>query len=262
MLYIQAKKKEWFMRVRTFFLIIVFLSSSFVFSQEVEDLIAQGDELYSQMAEMESAKAAQDLYMKALSGAEDKYEAYWRLSRILYYIGAHTEKKKDKKTIFSQGIYYAKKAVESEPERPDGYYWLGVNYGVYGEVRGVLKSLSLVDDIKEAMNKVIELDSTYEDGGPDRVLGRVYYKLPGFVGGSNDKSLEHLLKSKEYGPQDALTRIYLAETYLDMKEIEKAREELEYVLNMDSDPRWITAVDELKEEARNLLQHKKFRKKK
>jgi hypothetical protein len=47
-----------------------------------------------------------------------------------------------------------------------------------------------------------------------------------------------------------------------MKEIEKAREELEYVLNMDSDPRWITAVDELKEEARNLLQHKKFRKKK
>jgi tetratricopeptide (TPR) repeat protein len=249
------------MRVRTFFLIFVFMSSSFLFPQGNEDLIAQADQLYDQMKDVETAQAALDLLRKAVLEKEDKYEAYWRLSRMLYYIGAHTEKKKEKKIIFSQGIYYAKKAVESEPEKPDGYYWLGVNYGVYGETRGVLKSLFLVDDIKEAMNKVIELDRSYEDGGPDRVMGRVYYKLPGFAGGSKDKSLEHLLKSKEYGPDDALTRIYLAETYLDFKEIEKARDELEYVLNMEPDSRWITGVDEYKEEAKKLLQDKKFKKK-
>ncbi len=249
------------MRVRTFFLIFVFMSSSFLFPQGSEELIAQADQLYDQMKDMETAQAALDLYRKAVPGTEDKYEAYWRLSRILYYVGAHTESKKEKKIIFSQGIYYAKKAVESESEKPDGYYWLGVNYGVYGEARGVLKSLFLVDDIKEAMNKVIELDRSYEDGGPDRVMGRVYFKLPGFAGGSKDKSLEHLLKSKEYGPNDALTRIYLAETYLDFKEIEKAREELEYVLNMEPDSHWITGVDEYKEEARKLLQDKKFKKK-
>jgi tetratricopeptide (TPR) repeat protein len=249
------------MRVRTFFLIFVFMSSSFLFPQGNEDLIAQADQLYDQMKDMETAQAALDLLRKAVLEIEDKYEAYWRLSRILYYVGAHTEKKKEKKIIFSQGIYYAKKAVESEPDKPDGYYWLGVNYGVYGETRGVLKSLFLVDDIKKAMNKVIELDRSYEDGGPDRVMGRVYYKLPGFAGGSKDKSLEHLLKSKEYGPDDALTRIYLAETYLDFKEIEKARDELEYVLNMEPDSCWITGVDEYKEEARKLLQNKKFRKK-
>ncbi|MFQ6109495.1 MAG: tetratricopeptide repeat protein [Candidatus Aminicenantales bacterium] len=250
------------MRVRVFFLIFVFLGSSSLFPQEAKDLISQGDDLYMQMKDMTTAEAALAKYREALAGGEDKYEVYWRISRILYYIGDHKEKKKEKKTIFSQGVYYAKKAVELEPEKPDGYYWLGVNYGVYGETRGVLKSLFLVDDIKEAMNKVIELDRSYEDGGPDRVLGRVYYKLPGFAGGSKKKSLEHLLKSKEYGPNDALTRIYLAETYMDLKEIEKAREELEYVLNMAPDPRWITAVDELKEEAGKLLQHKKFRKKK
>lgn len=249
------------MRVRTFFLIFVFMSFSFLFPQGSEDLIVQADQLYDQMKDMETAQAALDLCREAVLGTEDKYEAYWRLSRILYYIGAHTESKKEKKIIFSQGIYYAKKAVESEPEKPDGYYWLGVNYGVYGEARGVLKSLFLVDDIKEAMNKVIELDRSYEEGGPDRVMGRVYFKLPGFAGGSKDKSLEHLLKSKEYGPNDALTRIYLAETYLDFKEIEKAREELECVLNMEPDSRWITGVDEFKEEARKLLQDKKFKKK-
>lgn len=250
------------MRVRTFFLTFVFMGSLFLFPQEDKDLIAQGDELYMQMKDMATAEAILAKYREVLQGTEDKYEVYWRLARIMYYIGAHTESKKEKKAIFEQGIYNARKAVDLEPEKPDGYYWLGVNYGVYGETRGVLKSLSLVDDIKEAMNKVIELDRSYEDGGPDRVMGRVYFKLPGFAGGSKEKSLEHLLKSKEFGPEDALTRFYLAETYLKLDEVDKAREELEYVLSMESDPRWISGVNEIKEKAQELLQNKKFREQK
>jgi tetratricopeptide (TPR) repeat protein len=112
------------------------------------------------------------------------------------------------------------------------------------------------------MNKVIELNREYEDGGPDRVLGRLYFKLPGIAGGSKKKSLEHLLKSKEIGPNDALTRIYLADTYLALKEIDKAREELEYVLSRESNPFWIEGVDENKVLAEEMLQNKKFKKKK
>jgi tetratricopeptide (TPR) repeat protein len=108
------------------------------------------------------------------------------------------------------------------------------------------------------MNKVIELDRGYEDGGPDRVLGRVYFKLPGIAGGSKKKSLEHLLKSKELAPNDALTRCYLAETLLSLKEKDKAREELEYVLSLESDPRWIAGVDDHKKTAKKMLQKKAF----
>lgn len=243
-------------------LFICFCFSFTLLSQESEDLIVQGDELYNRMSDMATAQEALEKYRAALLKAENKYDAYWRISRVMYFIGAHTEKKKDKKNIFSQGIYHAKKAVALEPEKPDGYYWLGVNYGVYGEARGVLKSLFLVDDIKEAMNKVIELDRSYEDGGPDRVMGRVYFKLPGFAGGNKKKSLEHLKKSLEYGPEDALTRVYYADTLLSQKQIDEARAELEYVLNMEDDSRWIADIDRSKEEARELLKDKKFRKKK
>ncbi len=247
------------MKVKIFYLLLVFLSFSIpLFSQETEELIAQGDKLYAEMKDMATAQEALSKYREALSKAEDKYEAYWRTSRIFYFIGDHTESKKEKKVIYSQGIYYAKKAVALEPEKPDGYYWLGVNYGVYGEAKGVLKSLSLVDDIKEAMNKVIDLDREYEDGGPDRVLGRVYFKLPGFAGGDKKKSLEHLLKSKEIAPNDPLTRYYLADTYLALKEVDKAREELEYVLNMEADPCWVSGVDDCKEDAKQMLQKKAF----
>ncbi len=250
------------MKVKGVLLVLgmLFLSLS-LSAQSAEDLISQGDALYEQMADMETAQKAKSLYLQASGMMENRYEAMWRMARILYFIGEHTEKKKEKKAIFSQGVYYAEKAINLEPEKPDGHYWLGVNNGKYGETRGVLKSLFLVKPIKNSMNKVIELDRSYEDGGPDRVLGRVYFKLPGFAGGSKQKSLEHLLKSKEYGPEDPLTRVYLAETYLSLDRIDEARQELEFVLNMESDPRWIAGVEEAKADARELLKHKKFRKK-
>jgi len=250
------------MRVKGILVFLVVVCFAFSMSgQNADELIVKGDELYNEMKDMASAKEAEALYREALLMMDNKYEAFWRISRILYYIGEHTEKKKERQTIFAQGVYYAQKAIDLEPEKPDGHYWHGVNNGKYGETRGVLKSLFLVKPIKEAMNKVIELDRSYEDGGPDRVLGRVYFKLPGFAGGSKEKSLEHLLKSKEYGPNDAVTRIYLAETYLSQDEKDKAREELEYVLNMEPDLRWTAAVDENKVVAKELLNSKEFKKK-
>lgn len=250
------------MRGKIFFLVFIFLSFSLsLFCQDAKELIAQADALYAEMKDMAAAREALSKYMDALVKIDDRYDAYWRIARMHYYIGSHTEKNKDKKIIFEQGIYYGRKAVELRPDRPDGYYWLGVVYGVYGEARGVLKSLFLVDDIKEAMNKVIEIDRSYEDGGPDRVMGRVYFKLPGFAGGDNKKSLEHLLKSKEFGPNDPVTRIYLADTYLELKQVDKAREELEFVLNMPSDSRWISGVDEYKAQAQEMLNRKEFQKK-
>jgi tetratricopeptide (TPR) repeat protein len=249
------------MKTKIFFSLFILLSFSILlFSQEPEELIVQGDKLYAEMKDMATAQEALSKYREAATKA-GSYEAFWKLARILYYVGDNTESKKEKKIIFSQGVYFAKRAVGMEPEKPGGHYWLGVNYGVFGETKGVLKSLSLVKPIKEAMNKVIELDRGYEDGGPDRVLGRVYFKVPGIAGGSKKKSLEHLLKSKELGPNDALTRCYLADTFLSLKEVDKAREELEYVLSMESDPRWIAGVDDCKEDAKKMLQKKAFREK-
>lgn len=227
--------------------------------QEDENPMAQADALYHEMTDMAAAEKALALYRDALTQSEDKYEAYWKISRIMFYIGEHTEGKKEQRNIFSQAIYHASKAVDLKPDQPDAYYWRGVNNGKFGEVKGVLKSLSLVKPIKNDMNKVIEINRDYEDGGPDRVLGRVYFKLPGFAGGSKEKSYEHLMKSKELGPDDCLTRVYLAETLLDMNEVEQARSELEFVLAKEDDPSWVNGVMDCKALAKELLQHKKFK---
>jgi len=229
-------------------------------AQEGKTLVQQGDELYAERADLAKAKEALEKYRTAYVSKEDAYGGSWRMARVHYWIGDHTADKVEKKRIFEQGIYYAKKAVEFAPDKPEGHYWLGICYGVYGEAKGVLKSLSLVKPIKAAMNKVLELDPAYDDGGPDRVLGRVYHELPGFAGGSKKKSLEHLLRSKELGPRVGLTRIYLADTYLSLDDVEKAREELEFVLAMEPDPSLVAETAEEKGMARERLEKKVFRK--
>jgi len=251
------------MKTKIFMLtLFLFLSSLPSFSQERKSLIQQGDELFIERGDVAKAKEALAKYQEAFLSGENPYQAYWRMARAEYWIGDHTLNKTEKKRIFEQGIYHAKKAVALEPQEPDGHFWLGVNYGVYGQAKGVLKSLSLVKPIKEEMNKVIQIDPSYEYGGPDRVLGRVYYELPGFAGGSKKKSLEHLLKSREFGPQVGLTRIYLADTYLSLDEVEKARQELEFVINMEPDPILVPETMEEKELARKMLKRKEFQKKK
>jgi tetratricopeptide (TPR) repeat protein len=229
--------------------------------QETKSLTLQGDELFAQRGDLDKAKEGLIRYHDALARNEDPYAVYWRMARIEYWIGDHTADSKEKKRIFEMGINHAKKAVALDPKGVEGHYWLGVNYGVYGEAKGVLKSLALVKPIKEAMRKVLAVDPAFDDGGADRVLGRVYYELPGLFGGDKKKSLEHLLKSKEMGPQVGLTRIYLADTYLAMKDAAKAREELEFVIAMEPDPNLIPETAEEKEMARERLKRKEFQKK-
>lgn len=230
-------------------------------SQSGKTLIIQGDELYAQRGDPAKAKEALAKYQEALASGEDAYEAYWKMAMVEYRIADHASEKAEKKRILEMGISHGKKAVQLAPEKPEGHYWLGVNYGIYGEAKGVRKSLSLVKPIKEEMKKVLAIEPSYADGGADRVLGRVFYELPEIAGGSNQRSLKHLLKSKEYGPRVALTRIYLADTYLALKEVRKAREELEYVMAMEPDPKLIPETMEERELARKKLEQLELKKK-
>ena len=229
--------------------------------QDVQDLLQRGDALFELRGDLSKAREALQAYQSALAKGEEAYGACWRMARVEYWIGDHTAGKGEKKRIFEMGIYHAKRAVQADPGGPEGHYWLGVLYGVYGEAKGVLKSLSLVKPIKAEMNAVLAVDPAFDAGGPDRVLGRVFHELPGFAGGSKEKALEHLLKSKEFGPQVGLTRIYLADTYLALGQVLNAREELEFVLAMEPDPKLIPETAEEKEMARARLAKKEFSKK-
>ncbi len=228
-------------------------------AQAAASLIDQGDALFAERADLAKAREAKARYEAALAAGEDAYGASWRLARVLYWIGDHTPGNDAKKPVFQQGIDHARKAVELGPDRVEGHFWLGVCYGVYGEAKGVLKSLSLVKPIKEEMRRVLEIDPAYDRGGADRVLGRVYHEVPKFAGGGEKKSLEHLLKAVEYGPRVGLNFLYLADTYISLGQVDKAREALETVLTMEPEPDLLPETAEEREQARKRLERKPFK---
>lgn len=224
-------------------------------------LISQSDALYTERADPSKAQTALAKLQDAIAAGEDPYSAYWRMARLAYWIGDHTADNDLKKSIFQKGIEDAKKAIELGPDKPDGHFWLGVCYGVYGEAKGKLKSLSLVKPIKAEMRRVLEIDPAYDRGGADRVLGRVFHEVPRIAGGNEKTSLEHLLKAVEYGPQVGLNLLYLADTYLSLDRVEDARKTLETILAMEPLPDLLPETAEEKVQARDRLAKKPFVKK-
>jgi tetratricopeptide (TPR) repeat protein len=218
-----------------------------------EELIAQGDALYAQRADPLLADQCLARYREALRLAPDNYEALWKQAKIMYFIGDNSGDSGFRLKIFKQAMDVCKKAVALRPGSVEGHYWLGVHMGMYGDTRGVLKSLFLKNDIINEMKRAIEIDGAYENGGAYCVLGRVYYKVPGLFGGSNKKSRLNLEKCVQIAPKNSTGLLFLAETYWDMDEDELAVQTLERLLDMEPDPQLVPETEKDKAEGRKLL---------
>ena len=220
------------------------------------ELIQQADAAYALRADPVKAKEAMDLFKAAAQADPKSYEAQWEGAKACYFYGEYTRSEasdSEKMAIFQDGIDRAKVAVALSPKGAEGHFWLGVLYGVYGEAKGIFKSLAMVPDIKAEMATCMELDPSVEGYGPGRVLGRMYYRLPWFKGGDNKKSIEYLEASLKGEPANALTRLYLAETYKSEGMKDKAIEQVKTIISMTPDPRWEAEHPSIKARAEKLL---------
>ncbi len=235
-------------------LMILALLGTQATAQTPEDLIAEGDALYAQRQDPLLALQALAKYQEALRLVPDNFEALWKNAKIMYYVGDNSSDKKEKLLIFKQAMDICKKAIALRPNDVAGHYWLGVHTGMYGETRGVLKSLFLKGDIISAMNKAIAIDGSYENGGAYCVLGRLYFKVPGLFGGSNKKSRFNLEKCRQIAPKNSVNLLFLAETYWAMDEEKLAVQTLQELLSMEPDPQLIPETEKDKARRAEIAQ--------
>ncbi len=211
---------------------------------------------YERRADPAQAKAAVDLFQQAAKADPASADARWEGARAAYFYGEYTEaaaSDSEKMAIYSAGITLAKEAIVLAPKNVEAHFWLGVLDGVYGEAKGIFKSLALVPEIKQEMQTCLDLDPAVEGYGPDRVLGRLYYKLPWFKGGSTKKSIAYLEKSLAGAPTNALTKLYLAESYRSEGMKAEAVKQLQEIVAMTPDPRWAAEHPQIKAKAEKLL---------
>lgn len=220
--------------------------------------ISQADQLYAERNDLEKVKSAVGLLKDVLKGNSRDFEATWRLSEFYYYLGKRSPQNQPL-DLFQHGIDAARKAIETEPKQAAGYFWLATNQDMYGETKGLFSSMGMRKEIRANFEKAAQLDPTYYGGGPWRGLGRWDFRIPGLLGGNKKRSAQELEKSLQIAPGNSLTKLYLAETYLDAGRKDEARRQLQEILTLQPDPRWSVEHQENIVEARRLL-NKHFKK--
>lgn len=233
-----------------------FMAQTGLRAADAPQLLAEANDAYAKRTEPAQALNAMKLFKEAAKADPGSYEAHWKGAKACYFYGEYTRadaSDKEKMAIFQEGIDLAKAAVAINAGGVEGHFWLGVLYGVYGEAKGIFKSLSLVPDIKQEMNTCLKLDKAVEGYGPDRVLGRMYYKLPWFKGGDNKKSIQYLEASLKGEPNNDLTKLYLAQTYKSEGMKKQALDLVREIVDKAPDPRWAPEYPSIKARAEKLL---------
>ena len=210
------------------------------------------DALYAAREDVASARRAADIWSQRLQRNPEDFEAAWKLARADYWLGGHAPQR-ERKALLEAGIEAGRTADALQPNHPEGHFWIAANMGALAESFGLRQGLKYRGDIRDALLVVLKLDPAFQQGSADRALGRWYYKVPGFFGGSRKKSEEHLRKSLGYNANSIASRFFLAETLLDMDRRSEAISELQRVIELPPDPEWLPEDREFKAQAERLL---------
>lgn len=214
------------------------------------------DALYRERTTMAKAREAASIWSARLAKNAHDFESAWKLARATYWLGGHGDQAA-RRADLERGVEAGRQASMLEPARPEGYFWMAASMGELAESFGMRQGLKYRTPIREALEKVLQLDAAFQNGSADRALGRWYYKVPGLFGGSKKQSEEHLRKSLTYDPQSTASHFFLAETLFDLDRKADAMAELQKVIDGPVNPEWAPEDHEFKQQAAERLQKEK-----
>jgi cytochrome c-type biogenesis protein CcmH/NrfG len=213
---------------------------------------ADPDALYAQREDVAKARAAADIWASRLAKTPGDFEAAWKLARAAYWLGGHAPQDMRRRDL-ETGMEAARTAIRLQPSRPEGHFWLAANMGGLAESFGMRQGIKYRKPVKQALEEVLRIDPSFQQGSADRVLGRWYYRVPALFGGSKTKSEEHLRRSLTYDPQSTASLYFLAETLVALGREADARQTLEKLEAVPINPEWGPEDREFKNKGRGLL---------
>lgn len=215
--------------------------------------IAEADALYEGREDLSKARVAVASLRQARIADYGNYEAAWKLARASFYVGDRTDNESERDDLFREGTEAGQAAVQLQPDKPDGHFWLGANYGGAAE-HSTIANLSSFQDIKREMEAVLKLDESYQGYSAYLGLGRLYLQAPRVLGGDTEKAIEFLEKGIKLNPNHSLMRFHLAEAYEENNREAEAKKQIEALLALTPDPKHIAEHKDAIEKGKKLLQ--------
>jgi tetratricopeptide (TPR) repeat protein len=195
--------------------------------------LAEADALLkSPLLNMSQADKALDLYEKVFAAkTAPRPLILAQLARACFIVGQLAPKKYSE-GFYQKGRIYAKTLIREYPNRVEGHYWLALNLCGWADAAGYMMGRRLLPQIFGQLKKAVALDGAYDQAGPHRVLGRIYYEAPGWPMSVGDlrKSLDHLLTAVRLAPENSTNHLFLAQTMYRLHYTSLAEQQLEQVL--------------------------------
>jgi tetratricopeptide (TPR) repeat protein len=211
--------------------------------------VAEAEPLYEGRDDMTKARTAVTILRQAHAADYGNYEAAWKLARAAFFVGDRTDNETERDDMFREGTMAGKAAVQLQPNKPEGHFWLGANYGGTA-AHSTLSNLSSFQDIKGEMEAVLKLDESYQGYSAYLGLGRLYLQAPKMLGGDTGKAIDYLEKGLKLNPNNTVMRFHLAEAYEASHRDADAKKEIETIIATTPDPKYIAehkmAVDKAK----------------
>ena len=218
------------------------------------ELIRQSDVLYSQRENLDKLREGIALLRRARSSEPQNFEAWWKLAQANYFLGKNSPDDTESEKAFKEGIGAAKRAMQIAPEKPDGYFWTGANLG--GEAqRNTLSGITSVSEIREMMQKVIEIQPDHQGASAYDALAQVELGTR-LTGGSTEKAIEYLQKGLALNKENAYLHLHLAEAYLALDRDGEARKQIDAVLKMKPPEEYLPEYNDAARQAQKLLKTK------
>jgi len=217
------------------------------------DRIAEAEKLWEGREDLAKARVAVAALRQARTADYGNYEAAWKLARASFYVGDHTDNDDETTNMFREGTEAGKSAVKLQPDKPEGHFWLGANYGG-AAAHSTIANLSSFNDIKTEMDAVLRIDPSYQGYSAYLGLGRLYLQAPRIFGGDTSEAIRYLEKGLKLNPNHSLMRYYLAQAFETENRNAEAKKQIETVMATTPDPNHMAEHKDAVEKSKKLLE--------
>jgi len=219
------------------------------------------DQLWARRGERSKAEQALGCYAEAARGSPRSEELWVKTALAAYNLGEviPVKEKEARLRAYEQGKSAALEAVQLNPHSVGGNFWATVNNGRITEIRGILSGSFDFGLCIKTMTEVTRQDFKYYYGGIYRFWGRFVFEIPNLgrrmARFTLEDSIDLYQKSLEIEPNFFMTRLYLAESYLEDGKRDEARKQLEWLVGHSPDllPEAIPENRLYQRQARELL---------
>lgn len=222
-------------------------------SSAVSEGLREAEALFTGRSDIENLRKAVKVLDRVRNPDNRDFEVEWKFAKYSYFLGKAETDQTTATEAFERGRDAGRIAARVEKEKPDGHFWFAANLGELAKMNPLTVGLKSVDEIREAMQKVVDVDPSYQGASALDALGQLEMATRNFKGGKAEKAVEYYEKGLSLAPDNSNTRVHLAEALLNLKRDADAKKQIDTVISMKPNPEFVIEHQAAVTKAKELL---------